>query len=1457
MIFFFFFRATNPSQFEIEFFVNDLSKPGASTFESLGGLEYKQNVHIQLECERKQIPTDGLVLRGWYTTITLAVYGSLTKSLISPPELPTPAPPTPVPITVPSEPAVAVNPPEPCETQPEWFYENQTQGHAASPAETCLVPTPSPTIQPIPTVEASQKTTSDQVPPEASTWPEEVLEPPVTPVKRPSPPPSESLISLSPESISAEEEEGEKEPEEPSAVEAVEPFEPILSDEELMTDDLPVSSLEFQCDILPDDLHVIKPPELLDIMEIPNVREDRSSIENRNKIREIFRCLTKSVINFHNVTGQEKETFVHNCETLCVLLASFSQLQHEDLKELGEIVNAGLDMELARAQPQPAYKLRHVKVGVRLAEAACSLHEGSTLLLQVNAPQKLLKLCTQENVALPVKLAALRALDSALMNPKIVEKFLNSDNNLYKCTLIMLNEAKLARLKYALASLLRKIHVHELLANTDCSINEMTCIELTQAYNCAPTLMAQPRRQLPASMQMEFEREGGRNPRRHLIYYFEHHGLLRRLLLALVSSDSSKGLIRATRRLLLHLSDTGEGLQYLLHDPEVTKSLLKALRYGQPGLGSQIAWKLQVVQCLLQLQNQLIVDWQTIKKLHSFLTYPEGMKAVVAVVPMNCFIDILIPLLSQRDLSEFAAEIIAVVIRYSDRVQILQLRAAKLLQETRNAGILRDVMPHLNVAAVPGNWNYGDVSSLVGIIRKNAEKASSLPGELITACRILHYLIFPSHDSDPTEVYVELKHRNALTAAFAADGLTALVAVMMHLTVFYEQPFLNRAALTGRRGLALIGLLRPCVNITRALLERLVKCMATAFKDLTPVVPLLGVYALVDCIPSHDKCTRILADDIAETLLLFTQAVDSDSAGNVAKSLWTQMLGEVLKMISASPCNFVPGLKLFARLLPPILYLDDSAPQDLTRALGLRKLWSAHLQAQAASLTETLRLLAASWNVTLLSLLSRVCKQLSDLAAPTALLVGRCLLDRILAAPLENNRPTLALLGDLAYHASVKATLLTLLNPTSRAQVKSDQKYLPVVEMMCTALKNSEVSLEILDIFHTLCDHTLSIVQEESGESFEFILAHSVPSKEPLLSIIAALIDILANSVKYSHIILEGSLRILLSLTVHNYGLYHVKSCLENNLGSLKAFIEHVATLVEKEGDNEEKMYPLMTLTVTFLESLVTCEKSEKRSLYLRLSQLATLIIWDKNNSHPLEKIRGTQDLINDLKAIMGDGKEDKEPISEMLEPLLPTCETLLIQFSRRSVKKLRLSPLHTRKRTLGSTGVTLDINSVDLMALATELLPADFNLLTATQLVCSKAPKDNILEPVQVKGQVDGTGRGRDNVKTPNVPTAKTKQPFVTPMRGRAQFVNSRGGISAGGVGRGADPFRSRPPNTSRPPSLHVDDFVALETCGAQPTGPTGYNKLSVRGTCPPRGVISGPRCRSWVSEPRPPYLR
>lgn len=162
---------------------------------------------------------------------------------------------------------------------------------------------------------------------------------------------------------------------------------------------------------------------------------------------------------------------------------------------------------------------------------------------------------------------------------------------------------------------------------------------------------------------------------------------------------------------------------------------------------------------------------------------------------------------------------------------------------------------------------------------------------------------------------------------------------------------------------------------------------------------------------------------------------------------------------------------------------------------------------------------------------------------------------------MESNLPILALLADLTRHAPMKATLLTLTSPASRAQVKSDQKYPPVIEMMCTALKNTNdanVQRELVDIFEMLCDNKLSLVQENL-ESFERQLAHSIPSKEPLLVIIAALIEILASASKYPINIVQTTLNILLSLTSHNFGLYHVKSCLENNPEALKSLLDYTA----------------------------------------------------------------------------------------------------------------------------------------------------------------------------------------------------------------------------------------------------------------------------------------------------------
>ena len=71
--------ATNPSSFQLEFFVNNLKAPGASTFEAIGTLQYSNSSCISLPISTS-IATDGLVLRGHYSTITLAVYGTVSDA---------------------------------------------------------------------------------------------------------------------------------------------------------------------------------------------------------------------------------------------------------------------------------------------------------------------------------------------------------------------------------------------------------------------------------------------------------------------------------------------------------------------------------------------------------------------------------------------------------------------------------------------------------------------------------------------------------------------------------------------------------------------------------------------------------------------------------------------------------------------------------------------------------------------------------------------------------------------------------------------------------------------------------------------------------------------------------------------------------------------------------------------------------------------------------------------------------------------------------------------------------------------------------------------------------------------------------------------------------------------------------------------------------------------------------
>lgn len=59
-----------------------------------GTLNYRENIDIQLKASSK-IPTDGLILKGPYNAVTIAIYGGLTSVNVEPEPLPPPPPPQP------------------------------------------------------------------------------------------------------------------------------------------------------------------------------------------------------------------------------------------------------------------------------------------------------------------------------------------------------------------------------------------------------------------------------------------------------------------------------------------------------------------------------------------------------------------------------------------------------------------------------------------------------------------------------------------------------------------------------------------------------------------------------------------------------------------------------------------------------------------------------------------------------------------------------------------------------------------------------------------------------------------------------------------------------------------------------------------------------------------------------------------------------------------------------------------------------------------------------------------------------------------------------------------------------------------------------------------------------------------------------------------------------------------
>lgn len=149
---------------------------------------------------------------------------------------------------------------------------------------------------------------------------------------------------------------------------------------------------------------------------------------------------------------------------------------------------------------------------------------------------------------------------------------------------------------------------------------------------------------------------------------------------------------------------------------------------------------------------------------------------------------------------------------------------------------------------------------------------------------------------------------------------------------------------------------------------------------------------------------------ILDTLLAYTQPLPTQAETDEAlsESLWTKTLKELIKYTTKAPYTYLSGLLILSEMLPlplPIQTRESLTEEEVSATVNNRKLWSIHLHCLSQQVQEMIQILATSTCQPLQLVLRRVCWQLSDLSAASAIMVARCILDMVVMSFATLRRP--------------------------------------------------------------------------------------------------------------------------------------------------------------------------------------------------------------------------------------------------------------------------------------------------------------------------------------------------------------------------------------------------------------------------------------------------------------------
>nr|XP_049706724.1 protein virilizer isoform X2 [Helicoverpa armigera] len=1218
---------------------------------------------------------------------------------------------------------------------------------------------------------------------------------------------------------------------------------------------------------------------------------------------------------FADIDNTAREEWVHQCEQLYVsitnlckntdiILRIFKNPNRNDTSdEFTEIYyllitycKIGLNFEFALAQQQPTYKIRHMKCGIRLAEALMGhRHNGEVMKILlstgIDMPMLLLEMYTKEYMALSIRLMILKSLNACLSSKESIDHFMKETvfpkfdktddrkpRNGYQALITMMQTNPLARLKFSISALIKKLNIYELLgklrdlvvnfsksgSNDDADLSEAdahfivnSLEEVLYMYRSQCFHLSQPKRFLPVSAQFEISKECSNET---LLEFFNVHQILEVCLYLLTCPTTCNNLVVVSpiHDLIYELIHSQNGLNFLYKNLEMSGLLFKTLTlpYSQQNneeflyphdlsnysdlqiLGLELAYRLKALYYLQSIcdqqagkadENELI---DRLQSLYCLSFGSIGRTAVPDVIVMGenaeCLMEVFendlrakpkneSPLKQKSPAKGYAIELIVSAVRFAANVPFLKKYGQRLINVSREhdrfepsvSSVLQEVIPYLKPVEKTTVLSGEDMTECVEILKASSEHAPDLPGELMTCLRILrHYCISDFENNvtiaceSATEEYVELKYKYNVLQLFSLDGVAHLAGVLDRLATHFDQPSMHTSLFASVKGLQLAQLLLPCLRLLDAMLARVVRCRGPRFRDLTAAPVLLKTYGIAKAFPVGSVGYRTAAkaaEASVRALLAYAQPIadDANDGDSIRRGPWTSLCSEVISYITTAPYTFVPGLLVFSELLPLPLPMQTKTPptdRELADASNERRLWSAHLHALSNDLTDMIQIICMSTYRPVVHMLRRVCVQIADLAPNTAATVAKAAVGAVTRELKPGEAATasvarvLGFLACLVSHAPVKCAVLHSMNSGGPRAADVQTALCSVLGLANASNEHAAAQEYAAHALAAFCDAEITLTPV-SGTS-DIILSNSLPNKDALAAFLDSTADCLESTTKTCSVA-SSILRAYFVLTEHEYGFQQFRKFVSKRRESLGKFFKWA---LEGQGEDKAECLSLYIDLIRILK-MEEGEGPVGRKTMLTVGEMADMVGFSPSDEeHPVLKLdkilrerNSDEDALANASFLASHlqklkGLEEPATPPEVQEAGLPPPETLVAQFQARTIYAIgeandeRLTSSYWLN--VPAAGGEDDVNDSELVSCDLVSVAAGY-VSGGGEALCGAVRRlAGCLRPNDDKPKDD-------------------KRPPVALTRVRTEG--------------GADAFRSRPPNTSRPPSLHVDDFTAL----------------------------------------------